>query len=141
MADRKGGHGDERDPVEAPARAPRVLLLEDDSMVSLYLTGLLADFGYAVCGAAATGAKALELAAEQRPELALVDIGLKGGMDGIEAAVALRDRYGVRTIFLSGTVDPATRERAMAARPLDFLSKPYMPEDLEAALKKAVDGG
>jgi CheY-like chemotaxis protein len=107
--------------------------------LALYLVDILTECRCEICGPAASGRKALEIAGERRPDLALIDIGLKGQMDGISAALELRARFAVPAVFLSGTVDPLILERAQAAAPLDFLHKPYLPAQLESVLRKAFD--
>ncbi len=116
-------------------------MVEDETLIALYLVELLADLDYDVFGPAASAVRALRLAEDVRPDLALVDIGLTGRADGIAIAVELRDRLGIPTIFLSGTSDPATIKRAKLAAPVDFIHKPFAAGQLEAALKGAFAGG
>ncbi len=115
-----------------------VLVVEDEYLVALYLEDALDDLGYRCCGVAGTAEEALAMAESQRPAIALVDIGLRGGGDGIALASALRDRFGVAVIFLSGSSDPETRQRAEVAQPQGFLSKPCMDDELAAALRSAL---
>jgi CheY-like chemotaxis protein len=60
-------------------------------------------------------------------------------MDGILTAAELKSRLKLDTIFLSGSVDPVARERARGAAPIDFIQKPFLPEELEKVLRKAFD--
>ena len=112
----------------------RILVVEDEAIVALYLSDMLEDLSYDLCGMAASGAAALDIAARERPALALVDIGLQGGLDGIETACALRTRFAVSSLFMSGASDADTLERARAVGGRGFLSKPYAGADLKAAL-------
>ncbi len=127
-------------PAEAGANARRILIVEDETLIALYLVELLADLNYDVSGPAASAARAMRIAEDRRPDLALIDIGLAGRADGIQIAHDLRDRFGVPTIFLSGTSDPATIHRARSAAPVDFIHKPFAADQLEAALKGAFAG-
>src|SRR5512132_1373135 len=97
-----------------PAEPPRVLIVEDNAILSMDLAELLQEWNYAVCGIAHNGSAALELAARHNPALALVDVGLGGGMDGIELAVALRRDFGLPSIIVTGALDSAMTERAKA---------------------------
>ena len=121
----------------APAQPPLVLIVEDNPILSMDLAELLAEWNYAVCGIAHSGSAALALAARCKPALALVDVGLGGGMDGIDLAVLLRRDFALPSIIVTGALDEELAERAKPARPVGFLSKPYMPGELEKVLREA----
>ena len=128
------------EPVTAAPRdgAPiSILIIEDDSMVAGCIRAVLEELGFTVAGMAASGTVALSLAGQHRPTLALVDIRLSGPMDGVEVACLLRDQYGVPTIFLSASRDPATAERARDVRPAGFVSKPFRPSQVFNAIESA----
>jgi CheY-like chemotaxis protein len=126
-------------PGTAETEAWRVLIVEDDPILALDLSELLEEWSYEVCGVAKSGAAALKLAAQHRPRLALVDVGIDGGMDGIDLAVALRREFALPSIIVTGSLSSDLERRASAARPAGFLSKPYLPEDLEKVLREARD--
>ena len=113
----------------------RLLVVEDEALVALYLSDILEDLSYDVCGLASSGAEALDIAAREQPVLALVDIGLHGPLDGIQTAQALRDRHAVASLFMSGASDPETLERARTVTPHGFLQKPYSADQLKNALE------
>lgn len=117
-----------------------VLVVEDEHLVALYLEDALESLGYACCGIAGKAEDALSIAAEARPAAALVDVGLRGDTDGIALACELRARFGTAIIFLSGATDAETRQRAKAAQPLGFLSKPCLEHELADALDVALRG-
>lgn len=114
----------------------RVLVVEDESIVAMYLTDVLEDMDYEVCGVASSGAEALEIAEREQPTLALVDIGLAGAQDGIETARVLRERFSVGSIFMSGASDPELLKRAGTVHPHGFLQKPYDADQLKNALDR-----
>lgn len=116
---------------------PLVLIVEDDAILSLDLAELLEEWNYGVCGIARSAAAALALAAQHKPDLALIDVGLSGGTDGIELAVRLRRDYAVPAIIVTGSLSSELEARARPARPAGFLSKPYMPWELEKLLSEA----
>jgi two-component system, response regulator PdtaR len=122
---------------DSDASKPLVLIVEDDPILSMDLAEILKEWNYAVCGVAGTAAKALELAARHKPRLALVDVGLRGEMDGIDLAVRLRREFSLPSIIITGALSSALTERAEAARPAGFLAKPYMPWELEKVLAEA----
>lgn len=115
-------------------------MVEDEELLSLHLTDMLEELGYLVAGTAATGQAALREATRliaTPPDLALVDVSLKGAMDGVDLAIELR-RLGVPTLFLTGAWDPALGDRARPAAPLGHLEKPYTEAALQRALAAAI---
>jgi DNA-binding NarL/FixJ family response regulator len=121
-----------------PGKRAGILIVEDEPLIASLIGAVLAELGYRVVGAASSGAEALALASRSRPSLALVDIRLSGPTDGIEVACALRERFAVPAIFLSGVADPATVERAERARPAGFLAKPFRPSQVFDAIELAL---
>ena len=116
-----------------------ILIVEDEALIASYIEDVLGESGFRVAGIAASGAEALSLAAENSPDLALVDIRLTGPIDGIELACQLREKFAVPSIFLSGRLDTQTTERARAAHPLGFLPKPFLPSQVFNAIQRALD--
>lgn len=115
----------------------RILVVEDEALVALYTQELLEDAGHTVVGLAATGESALALAARERIDLALLDIRLPGGMDGIAVGEALRTRHGIPVIFISGTLDCETLARTSSVQPVACLQKPVRPGELLSAVNRA----
>ena len=117
----------------------RILIVEDEAIVSLFLQNLLVDMGHRVAGIAPSLRTALAIAAGTRADLAIVDIGLAGdGGDGIDTAVALRERHGVPSLLMTGIRYDDLPIRARRAQPLALLMKPYTEADLERALDSAI---
>jgi len=116
----------------------RILVVEDDALVSSYIAEVLVTLEFAVIGCASSGPEAIGLAERDLPDLALLDIRLSGPMDGIEVAQLLRERFDVPTIFLSGIRDDRTIERARAAGPLGFLQKPFLPSQVFDMIDRAL---
>jgi CheY-like chemotaxis protein len=83
---------------------------------------------------AATADQALKLLRETSADVALLDITLKGATDGVELAQTIRTEYGLPHIFISGSGDPQTRQRAEDTNPLVFLQKPFKVAQLLTAL-------
>jgi two-component system, response regulator PdtaR len=134
------GLGVEQSSVAAVARRGlRVLIVEDESLVSLSLQGVLQELGHSVSGVAPSLRTALAIAAGTPSDLAIVDIGLAGdGGDGIDAAVALRTRYGIPALLMSGASFDDVGPRLHDAQPLGFLTKPYTESDVATALQAAL---
>ncbi len=115
-----------------------ILIVEDEALVASYIEEVLGESGFRIAGIAASAPEALSLAAETGPALALVDIRLTGPIDGIELACRLRQKFGLRSIFLTGLVDAETAERARSAQPLGFLPKPFLPSQVFKAIEHAL---
>jgi CheY-like chemotaxis protein len=121
-----------------PTSGLRILIVEDEVLVSMFLSDVLMDLGHTVTGTADTVDAALALAAQKPSDLAFVDMGLAGKGDGVEAAKLLRERHGVRTVLMSGASESTVASRAEAAQPLGILIKPYTEADVQRALDAAV---
>lgn len=115
----------------------RVLIVEDDVLVSMFLADLVEDTGFDVVGVARTAAEALELAQQHRPDIALMDANLKGGATGVSAAETLVRDQNVAIIFISGDSGLAHDPAVAALKPVAVVEKPCMPDDLTAVLHRA----
>ena len=118
--------------------AVRILIVEDDILVATCIKEMLAASGFNVVGIAGSAFEALSAAEAHRPTLALVDIRLAGQMDGIDLACLLRDKLSVPAIFLTGLADTDVVNRAVVARPLGFLRKPFRPSQVFNAVEAAL---
>lgn len=115
----------------------RVLVVEDEALVSLFLEELLSDLGHVVVGVAASATAAYAIAAQHPIDLAIVDISLQGGSDGVDLAVRLRQQYDMPSLVMSGRYESAVQQRLQQAAPLGYLQKPYTQSDVECALARA----
>lgn len=107
------------------ARRTQVMIVEDDFLIASEMEGALTQAGFEVTGVASSAEEALELAAKQRPTLAVVDISLRGDRDGVDAALELFAKHGIRCVFATAHHNALTRSRAEPANPLAWLAKPY----------------
>lgn len=123
------------EPEDGEIVRPRVLIVEDEAMVATGLEMDLEDADIEVVGWATHGAEALRLAAEHHPTVALVDIQLRAGDDGVAIAAELHARHQVEIVFLTAQTDPATQARARAVPHRAYLRKPYNPEHLVSAVR------
>ena len=122
--------------VDNNSKLIKVLIVEDEVLVALDLKEELEGFGYLVIGVAASGEEALKLARTHRPNVALLDIVIKGKMDGIEVASVLV-RYDIPVIFITAYSDKETLQRAAHATPYGYLTKPYQSREVQAAIEVA----
>ena len=112
----------------------RILIVEDEFIVAFEIKIALEGMGYEVCGMVGSGEAALEIAERERPDCVLMDVSLKGKMDGIDAARHIRARLGIRSFFLSGYPEQEMMERAADVWPVGCFAKPLEYDQLEAAL-------
>jgi PAS domain S-box-containing protein len=115
----------------------KLLIVEDEFVVAENLRIDLELMGYEVAGMASSGEEAMMLARRDNPDLALMDIKLPGGMDGIETAINLRQELDVPVIFITAFADESLLERAKAADPFGYLVKPYERKGLRAGVETA----
>jgi two-component system cell cycle sensor histidine kinase/response regulator CckA len=113
-----------------------ILVVEDDAIISEDST--LRRLGYLVPRAAATGAQALRFAAELPPDLVLMDIKLKGDIDGIETVHRLQKSRSVPVVYLTGNSDESTLARARETGPHSYLLKPFNERDLRTTIEIAL---
>ncbi|MBG3877214.1 response regulator [Desulfovibrio oxamicus] len=117
---------------------PSVVIVDDEQIVALDIRRTLERLGYAVPAMAADGEEAVRMAGELRPDLVLMDIRLRGPMDGIEAAGRIAGQYGVPVVFLTAFSDAATLERAKSCGPFGFLVKPFEERELHSTIEVAL---
>jgi CheY-like chemotaxis protein len=124
-----------------PANAPeshqpaRILIVEDERIVAADLQEVLNGFGYDAYAIASSGAEALAIAREKPPDIVLMDIRIDGELDGIEAAMLLRQEFDTAVIFLSAYADDATVERAKLSDPAAYLIKPVSARALKTTIE------
>jgi len=119
----------------------KILVVEDQTIVALNIKNRLKNLGYAVPSAVGSGKEAIREAELTNVDIVLMDIMLKGDMDGIEAARIIKSRFGIPIIYLTACTDFETLERAKLTDPEGYISKPFKEEDLckniETALLKS----
>ena len=115
-----------------------ILIVEDEGIVAQEIKSRLEKSGYAICAVAHDGDTAVAHAGEMRPDLVLMDIRLKGGMDGIEAAGLIGERFGIPVVYLTAYSDPATLERAKVKDPFGYVVKPFETRSLMVAIEIAL---
>src|SRR5713101_5413265 len=116
----------------------RILIVEDERITAEDLRDILTNLDYSVVASVSNGADAIALAEETQPDLALMDIQIKGAMDGTETARVLRERFNIPVIFLTAHADSGTVSRAKSAAPLGYIVKPFQESELHASIAIAL---
>ena len=115
-----------------------ILVTEDESIVRKDIERSLKKLGYNVVGSADTGEKAISLAKELKPDLALMDIMLKGDMTGIEAASEIKKVTDIPVIFLTAYADEGTLNKAKITEPHAYILKPFKEIDIHTSIEIAM---
>jgi DNA-binding NtrC family response regulator len=115
-----------------------ILIVEDEAIIAKDLSEQLTRLGYEVLGITATGEEAVVLARERRPDVVLMDIRLKGPMDGIRAAGAIGRDGKAPVIYLTAHSDSATLQRAKLTGPVGYILKPFEERELETQIEIAL---
>lgn len=117
----------------------KILIVDDDVTTVTELEELLPSKGYDVVGAAFSGDEAIKMAAESKPDLILMDIGMPGKIGGITAAQKIKETLGIPVLFLTGHSEEEVIERAKNAEPLRYIMKPFSEAQIDAAIQIALN--
>ena len=117
---------------------PRILVVEDEQIVAMDIQRTLQGLGYDVPDLVASGSKAIETAETLQPDLVLMDIRLRGPMDGITAAHMIRERWDIPVVYLTAHADPDTLQRAKITEPFGYVLKPFEGRDLQTTVEMAL---
>jgi two-component system, cell cycle sensor histidine kinase and response regulator CckA len=115
-----------------------ILIVEDEQIVATELREILTSLGYRIVAATATGPEALAKTEETEPDLILMDIRIKGNMDGIETASKITNRWDIPIIYLTAHADQETLRRAKVTGPMGYVLKPFSERELQIAIEMAI---
>ena len=116
----------------------KIFIVEDESIVSLEIQSRVKHLGYSVSGTAAYGDEAIRKVIDLKPDLILMDIRIKGELDGIETAAEIKKIYEVPIIFLTAYADPVTIQRAKITDPFGYIIKPFEERELHISIEIAL---
>ncbi len=116
----------------------RILVVEDEHIVAMGIKKMLKNLGYTVTGVASSGKDAISKAESTFPDVVLMDIMLKGDMDGVEAAKEIRERFDVPVVYLTAYSDNKILERAKKTEPFGYIVKPFDEKDLHSSIEVAL---
>ncbi len=117
----------------------KILIVEDEMLIAANILMQLSGLGYAVTGIVPRGEDALRQVESNLPDVVLMDINLKGKLDGIETAQLMQASHNISLIYLTANADDAHFERAKLTRPSAFISKPFKKLDLQRAIALAIE--
>ncbi len=116
----------------------KIMIVEDEWITADDIKTSLQSLGYTVTSMVSSGEEAIQKAEEDRPDLVLMDIVLKGEMDGIEAANQIRSLFNIPIVYLTAYADEKVLERAKITEPFGYIVKPFINEDLKITIEIAL---
>ncbi len=116
----------------------KLLIVEDDMIIAANIAMQLSKLGYEVSGIVPRGEEAIRHVETNRPDLILLDISLKGLLDGIDTAHAIHQRWSIPIIYVTANTDEATFARAKKTHPYAYISKPIRAIELQRAIELAI---
>ena len=117
---------------------PRVFFVEDDEILAKVIDWRLNKLGYSVCGTADSGVDAIALIKEKEPDIVLLDIELKGHMDGIDVGEFLSSQTKIPFIYLTSHTEDSFLKRAKNTNPKGYIKKPFSDDELRVAIELAL---
>lgn len=124
--------------MENCEKTVNILIVEDELLIAKNLSNKLENLGYKIAGIVCSGADAIERAVEMKPDLILMDIVIKGQIDGIETATIINQKLDIPIIYTTAYADEETLERAEKTGSYGYLLKPFKERELHASIKIAL---
>lgn len=116
----------------------QILIVEDESIVAEDIKATVQKMGYSVSAVVSSGEDAVSEAEEKRPDLILMDIMLRGEMNGIEAAGRIRSTCNIPVIYLTAYADEKIIEEAKLTEPFGYITKPFENRELHSSIEMAL---
>jgi len=113
----------------------KILIVEDEMIIAMEIQDRVEGLGYEVLDMASSGEEALKIVRKETPDLILMDIMLKGGIDGVETATQIRQTLNVPIIYLTAYADNNTLQRAKITEPSGYILKPVNEKELQIAIE------
>ncbi|CAH8281603.1 LytTR family two component transcriptional regulator [Mariniflexile fucanivorans] len=117
----------------------KILIVEDEMIIAANMSLQLTTLGYEITGILLKGEEALIHIKENKPDIILLDIQLKGTLDGIETAQIIQQDYNIPIIYVTANSDDAHFNKAKTTNPYGFISKPFKKQDLQRTIELAIN--
>ena len=116
-------------------KVARFLIVEDEMIIGANISMQLTSMGYEVIGIIPRGEEAIQFVKDNQPDVVLMDINLKGKLDGVETALILQIEQDIPIIYITANADDINFNRAKSTKPQAFISKPFKKLDLQRAIE------
>ena len=117
---------------------PKIMIVDDDASIQMELEEYLIHMDHTVVGTADTGAGAIEMARQMKPDLLLIEVKVRGKMDGISAAWKIKEEMDVAVVFITGFGEPEYIERAKRVEPFGYVMKPFDEQEISGVIEIAL---
>jgi len=124
--------------VASTIKRPKILIVEDENIIALDIQYILENLGYSVSDVVSSGEESIEKASKIRPDLILMDIKLKGNIDGITAAEQIYNRFQIPVIYLTAYGNEGVMKRAKKVRHFGYINKPFEERELQTVIEGAL---
>ena len=119
--------------------AKSLVIIEDDFIIQMFLENVVRQVGCEIVGVASDAATGIKMVSQKRPDVVLLDIGLKGEIDGIETSKYINENFNIPVVFVTGNSDKSTLLQAKKTNPIHIIRKPIDEEMLTIELLKICD--
>ncbi len=116
----------------------RILIVEDEVVVAMYIETVLETFGYEVVSIVTNGKDAIDKVQNDKVDVVLMDINIEGDIDGIETTRRIKEFSNVPVLYVSAYIDKETIARASETNPAGYLSKPFKNKDLRTMIENII---
>jgi CheY-like chemotaxis protein len=123
------------------AAPKRIIVVEDEGIVAMDISKCLSTLGYEVVFVADSGEKTLDMLEREQSDLILMDVELKGRLNGLETARAVKEKYNIPVVFLTAFEDETTLNKIHELGYNGYLVKPFEDEELRKTVEKVINGG
>ena len=130
--------GDQHELPSLCSNAWRILVVEDEAIIAMDIQSILKKIGYSTSEVVHSGEESIQKVADGRPHLVLMDIKLKGKLDGIQAARQILDQYKIPVVYITAFSDENTVKRADGTGRFGYITKPFEENELEATIQGAL---
>lgn len=124
--------------MDKPSNSFKILVVEDEAIIAMDIQFLLRKLGFSQLEVVDTGEESVRKVAVEKPHLVLMDIKLKGELDGIDAAKQIFFEYNVPVIYITAFGDEKTIERANGSARFGFITKPFEETELQTTIQSAL---
>jgi CheY-like chemotaxis protein len=124
-----------KDSLSNARSAVRILIVEDEAIIARDIQNILSRFGYQVSGLASSGEESIQKARDQHPDLVLMDVRLKGSMNGIEAAHEIHDHLHIPVVYLTANGEEKILEDVQPNNGFMKILKPFEENDIQCVIQ------